>query len=561
MTVLGISLGFNSSASLWEDGKCLASISEERINGIRNTKDLPIEAARTCIEVGRCSNTSNIVLAYSFYEDLSNDYLAQHLNNKQGFNSNKSPIENLKNILIENLDIGISRVERVEHHLAHAYSAYAVYGIHDDYTTLTMDGFGDGISARLIVNGEIKAELPLVKSFALYYQFVTGALGFKEHQHEGKVTGLSTDARLVYDQDTYEKVFMFFRRLYEDIEPLEELSEEEKTLFYNSHIVGFDKFLRLKKTIYNFVKSIIPSNLELKDSSSENYITKNLEAVAIAKAVQDFVVEGVCKFIATYNNGNITEHLYLAGGMFANVSLNRKIGERFRYKHIYISPAMGDEGTAMGAAALQFKANLLEFHPDYIIPAGIPIIYDNYHELTEKEIAATICTAIDGVLHYCSGRSEFGPRALMRRSSLFSAVDKEKTLELNKAMQRSEFMPYAPVCCEESMDILFEEGYEKYEESLQFMTVALKALPWVKEKYPGAVHSDGTCRVQVLHKDIPCERKAWDIVHEYTKLTGELLLINTSYNIHNKPTSASYKQCLDTHKQSGYFGTLYMEEF
>ena len=553
MFILGISLGFNSSASLWQDDKCLASISQERLTGVRNTKEVPIYAAMKCFEIADV-NPIEINVAYTNYEGLSYTYLCKNFPScipMSECDKGKSPEEFLTNMIEQATGCSVVHINRVEHHTAHQYSAYAVYGkSHKEHTVLTMDGFGDGISARLIVGEKTMAELDLVHSPALYYQFVTGALGFKEHQHEGKITGLATGNYIDSRDPHVAEALNFFNKLYEDESLLEPLDEDEKIVVNESTIIDFDKFLRLKKTVYKFVHDRLPSNY------SVNNILEHPEALACAVAVQKFAEEKVYAFLFE-NREIITDEIYLAGGMFANVAINRMFGED--YRHVYISPAMGDEGGAMGSAAVLVNMeNMLtdEFHPEYIIAGGLNI-GGSVHSC--QCIAKDLVDEMhDQIVHLCTGRSEFGPRALMHRSSLFPATLSRHSDKLNRAMHRSEFMPYAPVCKSEDCDMLFE-NWEPFEKSLHFMTVALRTKPGVAEKYPAGVHKDGTCRVQVVHKDVDCERQAWYILDAYQDeaKNGERILINTSFNMHNEPTCCTKEQCDSAWERSGGLGKLY----
>lgn len=540
--ILGISLGFNSSASLWEGGKCLASISEERLNGKKNTKDIPLLAVKECFSIANKNDYNNIDVAYCHYEELGFDYIHKNYGTLDGDFEN--PEDMFKKIIETECNCTINNLIRVEHHEAHKWSCYAVYGFNDDkHTVLTMDGFGDGISARLTVGQEVKAEMPLVKSPALYYQFVTGALGFKEHQHEGKVTGLAT-GNYNYDAIVEDSMYSFMMDLFNsyNCDKMIQLTDDEKKQVEKSMIIDFDKFLMLKKTVYAKVKELLP------DDYSKDSIVNCAEAIAITRAVQKFTEVIVFKFLHD-NRNYLTDTIYLAGGLFANVALNRKFGDE--YKHVHICPAMGDEGTAMGSAAkVSFGRDEFNngFHPEYIIDAGLKLPTSGITHVANA-------LGLSDVVHICSDRSEFGPRALMHRSTVFPATDKELSNKLNKAMGRSEFMPYAPVCREEHLDDLFV-NWEPFEKSLHFMTVALFVTAECAEEYPAAVHSDGTCRVQVLHSQYDCESIAWSILLKYYIETKEKMMINTSFNVHNEPTCCTEEQCISAWERSDKFGTL-----
>lgn len=549
--ILGVSLGFNSSASLWIDGKCIASISEERLTGERNTKAIPLNAVSACVMLaGVQYDIDELLVAYSHYEELSNEYLVKYTKQDVYIQDNFTPNENLGYLIHRYTGINIIDIIRVDHHSAHAYSAYAIYGSpKKNSATITCDGFGDGISMRIIINDKLIKELPMSKSIALVYQFVTGALGFKEHQHEGKITGLAT-GKYIGEDPLIDRIYDALRGMLAG-DGLLPLSDEDKKKVEQSHIIDFEDFLILQRSVYYYIKCLLPPGYDV------THILDCKEAIACAVAVQRLAEDFIMTSVDMYIPKNITS-VYLAGGMFANVAINRLFGKRF--KHVYISPAMGDEGTAMGAAAKVselFGFKLRGFHPEYIIDGGMPI-YGGVRDA--KAVVYNMKYSPDEIVHICTGRNEFGPRALMHRSTLLSARAPRDSLKLNEAMKRSEFMPYAPVCREKDMKKFFI-NYKPFLKSLHFMTVALECKPGVMEAYPAAVHKDNTCRVQVVHKNVKCERFAYDLLTEYFKQTNARMCINTSFNMHNEPTCNTHAQCMSAWKRSGKIGCLmFMED-
>lgn len=577
MFVLGLNLSFNSAASLWKDEVCIASISEERLTGEKNTKMFPIKAIRTVCDEARIQGYTidSLTVAYSHYTKLDYDYLKKY--NLLPDNLPENPEDFIKDLIERVIDVKVNDIHRVNHHCAHAFSAFAVYGLPknmDNATILTMDGFGDGISACLTVSNKEVATLPLVKSPALYYQFVTGALGFKEHQHEGKITGIASTYREGYIDRTYcynssvaiLRHVNFFKSRYSNPDLLMNLSIEETEQADKSNIKDFDWFLRLRKTIYTYVKDEVLSKCD--DYRPDNKVTDYPEVIELCIAVQVFVEEVVFDFLIN-NVTKWTDSIYLAGGMFANVTLNYLFSGY--YNHVYISPAMGDEGTAMGAAlrCVMDHSSKLDmdklygFHPEYIINAG--------KSLPERGIAADIddnIKAVHTIVHnptsgfvfYCRERSEFGPRALMHRSILMSTQHETLQSRLNKLMERNEFMPYAPVMLEDTAEAWFQ-NYKVFKESCFFMTVAL---PLKEEKLDNvdslgfALHIDCTCRIQTVSLDCPCTEQAARLLYHYGQVTNTKhpVLINTSFNRHNAPVCATKDQCLSTWSSIGNLGYI-----
>lgn len=582
MFVLGLNLSFNSSASLWKDEVCIASISEERLTGEKNTKKFPIEAIKAVSDEATIQGYTidSLTVAYSHYTELDYDYLEKYNHFAFPDGRPENPEDFIKDLIEKVLDKKVDGIHRVNHHTAHAFSAFAVYGLPknaDGITTLTMDGFGDGISACLTVGDKEVATLPLVKSPALYYQFVTGALGFKEHQHEGKITGIASTYRERYlsrDYDKYVKYVNvmchvnFFKSRYANPDLLMGLSPEEAQQADKSNIKDFDWFLRLKKTIYAYVKDEVLSKCD--GYKPDNTVISYTKVIELCIAIQIFVEEVVFDFLIN-NVTKWTDSIYLAGGMFANVTLNYLFSGY--YNHVYISPAMGDEGTAMGAAlkcVIDHSSKLdmdklYAFHPEYIINAGKSLpekgltadINDNI-----KAVHTIIHNPTSGFVFCCRGRSEFGPRALMHRSILMSTKQDTLQTRLNKLMERNEFMPYAPVMLEETAEAWFQ-NYKVFKESCFFMTVALPIKDDIDKlddigNLGFALHVDHTCRIQTVTLNCPCTYQAARLLYHYGQVinTRHPVLINTSFNRHNAPVCTTKGQCLSAWASIGNLGYI-----
>ena len=145
-----------------------------------------------------------------------------------------------------------------------------------------------------------------------------------------------------------------------------------------------------------------------------------------------------------------------------------------------------------------------------------------------------------GIVHYRSGLSEFGPRALCHSSTFYQPSDPEGTKLLNKTLGRSEYMPYAPIVLDKDVDKLFYRD-KKLDKTNQYMTAVLKCKVDT-EQYAGAIHCDGTARPQVLYNH---SSFAYRLLKKYKQLTGLAMLINTSWNIHGNPYSCFLYRLFD----------------
>jgi carbamoyltransferase len=373
---------------------------------------------------------------------------------------------------------------------------------------------------------------------------------------------------------------------YVNINNLEPLKENEIEMVKESTIIDFDHFLRLQSTIYKFVQDRLGPDynkddiLDYLEGNKEIPPTMKTTPWELAYTVQYFAEQVILNWLSLVEgtnpegNNNI---LFAAGGLLANVKLNQKIKDTGKFKKVFISPPMGDEGTALGVvydlASVEFVDKYNNFGPDLIINGGTHINHDGSLAAVLREAKEnprlqvlsfendedglvekiTDLLASEKIVHVCRNREEFGPRALMNHSTLYTAQDPNGTHTLNQAMGRSEYMPYCPVCKNTSADKLFKD-YKVGEESCRFMAMTMDCLPGVKEKYRGGVHVDNTARAQFIYEEDEGTKFAWKLLDSYEKKTGNLMMINTSFNVHNTPTCNLASDCWEAWKYSDFVG-------
>lgn len=549
---LGISLGFNSSASVVDKdtSKVIAAISEERLTREKNTKKLPINAIKWVLEQAIDYHVDSLVqLAFYDHKDKVEEYIHKY--------SPEYTLDSFQEYIQKLLGHRRITFNYVEHHQAHALSVLYFYRRKENEKSLIMTSDGFGLDTSCVIyelNNMSLQEIRrwrMFESTALVYQFITEALGLKPHQHEGKVTGLAA-----YGRET-----VYYAELKSIVE---KFREQERDL---PHEIYFDlkQFTRYKEKIQTWVKSIVTDE-DLKD------LVKSSKVKNICWAVQHFAEEETLSRLKQIGLNFKNYKLYLAGGLFANVKLNAKFAE-LGFKEICIAPPMGDEGTCLYANT-QTKGTFdnvfsgtedCKFAPvaknminkakeqgvDIYLQMNALNKYKYQYNDTVRKIAEMLSKGC--IIHVRRGRSEFGPRALGHSTTLYQAIDPNGTKTLNKAMGRSEYMPYAPIIKSTNIkDILI--GTSQYRHALQYMTVALETTAEARAIYKGAIHVDGTCRAQVIKKSHLETRLMWDILTEYEKLTGYKMLINTSYNIHNYPTVATADDAINTWIESGFIG-------
>ena len=553
---VGITLSFNTSAALCdENGQIISAISEERLTREKNTKRIPIHALKHVIESVKDKDSISPILAYTYYDHLDKFYFSRY-EPKYPYVDVLLPEDNLLAFLLREGFTEFFDILRVDHHEAHAYSIFPYYHVPRNSLIITSDGYGDDKSQthRFVSSMDNPFLIYSLKdSIGLVYQFVTGALGLKMHQHEGKVTGLAA-------YGNYARAHTLLNSLYARF----------STTMYWWNYKG-ESFQKLQQDIFMFCGELLkfaPCDVQVS--------AENKDVTDLCLMVQLFIENEFIWRVRMPNQNKY--HLFLAGGLFANVRLNSLIAAKTDFKSVNVAPPMGDEGTAIGTVLSRFKYKDIKKGEFKNVFSGIdtfkqsPMIsYDKekwssevYFTKYAKEddlIKVIAQMLADGeIVHVRRGISEFGPRALCHSSTFYQPSNPQGTKYLNRTLGRSEYMPYAPIILEEDVHKIFEvKDANKLRASLQYMTATLKSHGSViaQHTYAGAIHVDGTARPQILYDK---KSFAYRLLKEYKRLTGKLMLINTSWNIHNNPTVATTNDSKRTWMESGYCGAALVHD-
>jgi carbamoyltransferase len=250
-------------------------------------------------------------------------------------------------------------------------------------------------------------------------------------------------------------------------------------------------------------------------------------------------------------------YLGLAGGVFANVRLNRVLAENLPIDEIFIYPAMGDEGMPAGGAlcyllqrdglfhwlAQRRELRDMYFGRDYTdaiddVLSAAPGI----HRTAEAPVEGAARRLNDGQLGAIyTGRMEYGPRALGARSILANPSRRETHDLLNKRLARSEFMPFAPVIAAEKAASVFDiNPVNAY--ACRFMTITCNVKPEWRERIAAVVHVDGSARPQTIER--ATNPLYYDILAAFERVSGLPVLVNTSFNVHEEPIVNKPSECL-----------------
>jgi len=403
----------------------------------------------------------------------------------------------------------------VDHHLAHAESAYRTAG-DGRWLVVTCDAHGDGRSLTVSV-GEAGTLRP-VRSFGVessigaLYSLVTKRLGFVPGRDEGKVLGLAAKG----DPVRIPAPFPF--------------RWEGEALVYAG-----EWGLRARTTL-----------AALKGRNRED------AAAWVQRGTEALLEAGVRRWLAESG----ATRLALAGGVFANVRINAILASLPGVERLHVFPHMGDGGLAAGAALHAVNARPSRLAHVYLGPA--PTAHACEEAARRAGCVVSRPPDPDGVLaeRLAAGRPvvrvvgamEFGPRALGHRSILAPADRPEASAELNAALVRDDFMPFAPIVRVEEATASFP-GLAPMADAARFMTVALDASAAFRTACPAAVHVDGTARPQVVHAAE--EPELHRLLSLYHARTGLPALVNTSFNMHQEPIVGSAQDAVRSFLASG----------
>lgn len=412
------------------------------------------------------------------------------------------------------------------HHEAHALPAL-FYSPWDDALLITADGGGDTVhySQRHFGSGQLTTIYggedlmltpPTEDSLGKAYGAVTKALGFRRVRHEGKVTGLAARGQPVFAEQIAAR-----------------FSVDD-----NGRIHG--KF-RNDPEIYSLMNELAAK------CSREDM------AASIQQVLEDTMLTSIKRLLAKHPS----RHLGVSGGVFANVKLNRVLAEQLPIDEMFIFPAMGDEGLPVGGAlAYLLQRDGLRHWLDQRAPLGDVYFGRDYSDAIDNALTST-----DGVERTAEppvegtarrlqageigaiyvGRMEFGPRALGARSILANPSRRETHDMLNERLERSDFMPFAPVITAEKAADVFDVTAVNAR-ATRYMTIACDVRPAWRARIPAVVHVDHSARPQTIAR--ASNPLYYDIIGAFERLSGIPVLVNTSFNVHEEPIVNKPAECL-----------------
>lgn len=537
MYTLGINAAFHdSAAALIKDGVLIAAAEDERFTHIKHGKrpipftayELPFHAIDYCLQEAGITINEVDHIAYSFdpsllstgnindphpvFSDDLNELFLSYLKQAPQYLRDGYPHHLQKRLAGWNMQP--EKWHFTEHHVAHAASAFYPSPF-SEAAVLTLDGRGEMASTSYYKgegNSLIKiGEVCMPNSLGMLYEKMTTYLGFLHSSDEYKVMALASYGKPLYiDQ---------FRSLI--------------------HIQPNGCY-----TIDDFSPEDIFGPARKRGGEYEPRVFD------IAHSLQKVLEETVLQLVQWLYDQTKTENLCMAGGVALNCVLNAVVRDKGPFKNIWVQPAAGDAGTALGAAmwidrkfskapAMQ-KMQHAYWGPAYSdedVESLLQWMKVPYRKLNNIAAETAEILAQNKVIGWFQGRMEFGPRALGSRSILASPVDADMQQKLNEIKDREDFRPVAPVVMEDKAGEWFENATVS-----PFMLFVYNVVPGKADKIPAVRHVDGTARIQTVNREQ--HQLYYDLLHEFNKLTGVPVLINTSFNTRGEPIVCSPKDAI-----------------
>ena len=564
MLTLGINATFHDcSAAIVRDGMVLAAAEEERFSRIKHGKrpvpfstwQLPYNAIDFCLAQAGCALEDVDHIVYGFDPSLIKDDIAPRgrielpIEPSANWKGPGSPwdglflsyIVNAPRQLVDGVPLHLQKrfrsdtiahvMERwqfLEHHLCHEASAFLA-SPYDDAAVLTMDGRGERTTTSYghFSRGKYERikQIFLPHSLGLLYEDVTRYLGFLHSSDEYKVMALASYGEPAFI-DEFRRILQYDGQGGYTLQPC-----RWEEVFGPARIPGSE------------------------------FLPKHRD---IAHSLQMVLEETVLEMVKWLHQQTGSRNLCMAGGVALNCVLNSHLADNGPFENVWVQPAAGDAGTALGAA-LWVDAEKRNAYPGvndsdrprwvmdhaYLGPS-----YDDdeitrflersgvkFRRLPDIVDTAAQMLADEKVIAWFQGPMEFGPRALGARSILASPRDAVMQSRLNELKDREDFRPVAPVVlAEHAHDWFDSRGRERIE--APFMLFVYDVLPEKADWIPAVRHTDGTARVQTVNaRQNP---RLHQLLTRFHDLTGVPVLVNTSFNTRGEPVVCSPRDALES---------------
>lgn len=548
MISLGIKpFGHDSCVAVVSDGKILAASTEERFNREKHSDAFPYGALDFALKEAGATTINDvgvISLIFEYKKELGYIYawgffrfFPHHTHNTFG-----RGLRQIKKILktyrILRKELGYKgKIITVDHHDCHAAVVAYTSGF-DKSAVITVDGKGEKACSRVYTfsGGRLKKQYQInfPNSLGMFYTAVTEYLGFKRQEDEGKVMGLAP-----YGTN---KLVGKMREVV-----------DVKTVPYRLNL----RFLETHNSRDKNVSSKFVDVFGPPRKSGKPLLQRHKDIAFATQALLEEAMLGLATFTKDLTS---TDKLCLSGGVILNSVANGRIAKAKLFKDTYIYPAAGDDGACVGAALLacyrtndkhtSHKTNQTPYLGAESTEKEIlsAIKNSNLNYVKSRNIAQNVAKLIsqNKFVGWYQGRAEFGPRALGNRSIIVDPRKASNKELVNARIKfREPFRPFAPSVLRDHAEAYFDTGGSES----PYMILAFDVKPDKRNIIPAVTHVDGTARVQTVTKQQ--NKRYWDVIHEFYKITGVPVLLNTSFNRMGEPIVNTPEQAITCLRESG----------
>ena len=570
MNILGVSCYYHdAAAALLSDGVPIAAAEEERFSRRKHDSGFPHLAIRFCLDTaGIDVGDLDYVVFYEKpllkFERLLQTTLATFPRSSGVFRESMIQWFNeklwIKSRLIDEFQLPASKILFSEHHVSHAASAF-LCSPYDEAAILTVDGVGEWTTTAIgrgtaSWNGqgsnriELLEELRFPHSIGLLYSAFTAFLGFEVNEGEYKVMGMAPYGEPRFVDDVLKVVQI----------------EDSGAIHLDMRYFEFQRSLHSSFT-RKFVDLFGPPR-----RAESEFVVEGNRAVGesrhyadIAASIQTVVEDVLLRLVEYAHSRTGLDKLCLAGGVALNSAANGRIVRESKFKHVYIQPAAGDGGGALGAAL--YAHHVLLGHPrKHVLETAYlgsgyseaeaadffraqNISYQTFNH--DDELLAFVADRIanGNVVGWHQGRFEWGPRALGNRSILADPRSESMKHTVNQKIKfREPFRPFAPAVLEARAAEFFDLKDVEENYPLRFM---LLVYPWLSSAtaIAPAVNHVGTGRLQTV-------RQEWNplyygLIKQFEQIAGVPILLNTSFNLRGEPIVSTPEQAWSSFSRSG----------
>jgi carbamoyltransferase len=531
----------DAAAALVVHGDLVAAAEEERFTRVKHCAGFPAEAARWCLA------DAGLVPADLDYVAVSRDpranlwpklrralrtrprYVKVRLENARRVGDIRSELERALGAAVQ------AEIHTVEHHQAHVASAFFVSPF-EEAAILSVDGFGDFASTLLALGRrnrfEVLDRVLFPHSLGILYTAVTQWLGFPKYGDEGKVMGLAP----------YGDPERHLERMRELVR-LDGLFE-----------LGLEYFLHPREGVDLTWAEGTPTIGRLYSERLVEAFGEPQQDADVAAALQAVLEEAYLHLVRDLERRTGFRNICLAGGVALNAVVNGRIRPETGFDGIYVQPAAGDSGTAVGAAYWVWNQHLGEsrgfvmehaytgpaYSDEECASAAAAAGLEGAH-FPDDELFPEVARRIAGgeVVGWFQGRMEFGPRALGNRSIVVDPRRADMKDALNARIKHREpFRPFAPSILAEATGEWFEQDYPS-----PFMVLVYKTRPEKRAEIPAVNHIDDTGRLQTVEERV--NPRYHRLISEFARLTDVPVVLNTSFN-ESEPIVMSPGQAVET---------------